>query len=417
MPENPYKRDPYLKAAFVPKLHTNGVMIVSDFDGTQTTGAELPSDRELSDRKAVLEIAERTGGVTVGVSARSHGLMMCQKTYEASVENGFSEAPPHWRRNPDTGKYEFVDLAEVPFFKHNLNWDIAASFGGGILVMNGHGYLVDTVYENHHLKFDWIGDLEKTDADPELLPWRHAALAFLSSRFQKGKDFMPNIEFYVKYMHGEANVAPLPYRIQYNFPGKEGYDAMMELRDIIRRERHAGDPLAMRLQLVDESRLDPDPEKCVYVMYLVPWYGRKENMINRFLHQSARAAERPVDSVRMFYAGDTLTDLRAGLYSGREAPTTFLLATGSRLAPYFIERRDRYGAEDLSFLWANPTKGRHEPRLMPTKEKGVYTMTRRFPIKRTNTIVIGDERYPGATPPGSVAQFLDEFLVNGRASQ
>jgi hypothetical protein len=134
-------------------------------------------------------------------------------------------------------------------------------------------------------------------------------------------------------------------------------------------------------------------------------------MLNRILSQTGRAAKREVKDIRLFFAGDTLTDLRAGLYAGGFAPTTFLLATGSRLAPFILNRRARYGHENLSFLWS----GRHQ-KLQPAGKKGVYRfvphkMIRKLRGEVSNLVVIGDERYPGMTPPGSVAEFLGEFAT------
>jgi len=98
------------------------------------------------------------------------------------------------------------------------------------------------------------------------------------------------------------------------------------------------------------------------------------------------------------YAGDTPTDLRAGLWAGSYTPLTFLLASGSLLAPYLLDRRDAFGEVSLGFL----------AHLQDTGKRGVYTF--KVPTRRSsNTIVIGDERYPGTTPPGSVLAFLNEF--------
>lgn len=399
-------QDPYADATFVSKLRKSGVIIASDFDGTQTSGAEVPSASEFADRARGLAIAHQMGAVTLAVTARTLGLTMSQRLYDSSVAKGFEELPPHWHKNPVTGKYEYIDLAEVLFFADNLDWDISAGFGSGIAVKNGDAYLVDTVYETL-LRNDW----SKAQPDPEPVPWRLAALMFISAYCPDVRRFMSHNEFVDHYHKGDANVAPLNYRIQFNFGGSHGYGKMLELKSIVEQKRHEGDPLALRLQMVDESKLHEDPEKCMYVLYWVPWQGRKENMINRVLVQAAQAAGRNVESVRLFYAGDTLTDLYAGLWGG-DTQTTFLLATGSRLAPYLIERRGSYGAEDLSRLWANPQKGRKDHRLMPTGEKGVYKFVHKIRGGRVNTVVIGDEKYPECTPPGSVAQFLDEFLVH-----
>jgi hypothetical protein len=185
---------------------------------------------------------------------------------------------------------------------------------------------------------------------------------------------------------------------------------MKALQTIIELER-ATNSLAMRIAMVDESKLHPsDPAKNKYVLYLIPWGARKEKMIHRLFSESARAAGRKTGELRLFYAGDTPTDLRAGLYAGGGAEFKFLVPAGSPLAPYLINQEKKYGNEDLSFLWAKPQKGRTRHRLVSTKRKGEYRFVHRVPGLKSNAVIIADERYPGTTPPGSVAEFLEEFL-------
>ncbi len=132
--------------------------------------------------------------------------------------------------------------------------------------------------------------------------------------------------------------------------------------------------------------------------------------MRRMLHGAAVAGERPVNTLRYCFADDALTGLKAGLWGGSGAQGSFLLPTRSPLAPYIIERKERYGSESLKFLWKNGRSG--EDRLRPVPgERGVYQYFAPFLRRPPNMVVIGEERYGEMTPPGSVGAFLEEFAT------
>lgn len=392
---------PYLGAAYIPKLQRTGIIAFTDIDGTLTSGEANPSDRELADRRDVRALIAKKGIVAGAVTARTCTLTLSSASYEASAEIRELEPPPHWGVDAVTKKRVFVPLETLPFFEGCLDMDFTAAFGGHIIVRNGAGYKVDHEYRAL-LRYDHARG--KANADP----WRHSMLAFLVEKCPWVCAHFSKLESRINYDRGVTDVAPLDYRYQLEFEGMEGLAAMRRLQELLATELVEGHPIAQRIFTVDESRVvENDPEKSRYVLYLVPWGARKEKMIHQVFTRSVAAAQmRPVD-VRLYYAGDTLTDLRAGLYAGGGAQFTFLLPTGSRLAPYLIEQRMSYGSEDLSFLWGSQKRRR----LRKTEERGVYHYTYRNPRPQRNVIVIGDERYPGVTAPGSVAAFLDEFLV------
>jgi hypothetical protein len=269
-------------------------------------------------------------------------------------------------------------------------------------VRNGHGYVVDREYDNL-LKYDYAQGKQNA------LPWRHAMLAFLVDLYPGIRKHGSVLKSIVSYENGETNVAPLDYRLQFSFEGEEGLEEMRKLQQLIEDERVKGNPLAVRIATVDESHPHEDPAKSTYTLYLVPWGAQKERMLNWVVGRLAAASGRDsTRDLRVFYAGDTLTDLRAGLYGGGEADTTFLLATGSRVAPYILNRRGTFGGERLDFLWSSDN--RPTDRLRSTGGKGIYTFSVGGGVKKPNRVVIGDERYPGLTAPGSVHAFLKEFL-------
>ena len=423
----------------------NRTFVVSDYDKTQTTKDETPGPQELSDRAAFMDLVEETGAVLACITARTPALAMSKKSYQASVAHGYNEPPPRWHKVD--GKYVEVDPAEEPFFKHNYDWPIIGSFGRGILVKNGHGYRADRGYEqllnSQVLNSDnTVRPLAAQNRPDGLLsvedsPWRLAAMAFVGTSLAFARDCLASIERLANYREYKSNVAPLPYRVQFNFEGPEGFRTMLKVKQKIREEKHNNNPFALRVFTVDESRINHNnPDASSYVLYLVPWHGRKENMFNRMLSQLVEASEllllqesglslqggertvedvvrRAYESIKLFYAGDSPTDLKIGLIGGGRVKTHFILPTGSDLAPSLMGRRNRYGVVNLQFLWDDPARKRLNPRLESTGRTGEYYFVHKIQkmLGHTpNLVVIGDERYPGTTPPGSVALFMDEFL-------
>jgi|GEM_PF-2808342 len=394
--------DPYNHTSCVPKLRDSRTIFLTDLDGTHAT--KEASFKELGDRAAVRKFVDDRNFVSVAVTARTPALTMSHSTFLASQKLGFNEAEPHCGMDKD-GRRIYVPPEELPQFAHSLDWDAILGFGSGVFPRNGHGYLVDREFDNL-LNYDH----EKGKKDVkfyEPIPWRTAALAFLAAVAPDlERTNYARIEFSKNYHEGKVDVMPLPYRIQLHFEGAKGLARMRKLVGDIRNRRNEGDPLALRLAIVDESKPRESVEESTYTIYLLPWAARKERMINRFIPKVTAAANLDQVQNRLFYAGDTPTDLRAGLYAGGYVPLTFLLATGSPLARYLLEQRRSFGEESLSFLWESDWRA--QPKLIETAQPGVYTC--KVPTRRwTNTVVIGDVVYPNMTPPGSVRAFLEEF--------
>lgn len=433
---NPFVHAPNILERF----RTHRKFVVSDFDKTQTTGDPKPGKQELSDRAAVVQQVADAGAVLACITARTPALAMSQESYLASVRHGYTEPPPRWRKD-SAGIYLEVDPATEPFFKHNVDWPIIGSFGRGILVKNGSGYRVDKGYEQlldaDILNPDSSVRSERPRSDDMWAPvresetpspWRVAMMAFVFDKLQFAFENLAPIEISQNYVDGKTNVGPLPYRVQFNFSGPEGYRKMLEVKRTLEKEKHANNLFALRIFTVDESRIHPtDPAASDYVLYLVPWFGRKENMFNRMLSKMVEASgilppgvhpgEEPVkdayESIKLFYAGDSPTDLKIGLNGGGRVKTHFLLPTSSDLAASLMGRRNGYGVVNLSFLWEDPLRKRQNPRLVPTGRTGEYHFVHKVQkmLGHTpNLVVIGDERYPNRTPPGSVAEFLSEYL-------
>jgi len=419
----------YEQAVYLNRLRETKTMVLLDIDGTIATGAEEPSEQELSDRWAVRKLLNDTGVVAGAVTARTASLTLSSEAFAASETLRAREFPPKSGMDPMTGKRMRIPLEEKRFFDGCLNFDLTASFGSVIIVNCGQDYMVDEEFYQL-LRHDYVN--RDPDNVVEREPWRHVMQVFLSSeKLRPFMRFQSKLEDPDNYYDGVTDSAPLNFRYQYNFEGPEGLEMMRELKGVLDDLRFNGHRVALRINRVDESKPDlNDPSKSRYTLYLIPWNGSKEKMVNRLFSQSVRAAGIAVKDTKLLYAGDTLTDLRAGLWAGGDAKMTFLLATGSRLAPYITQKIKVFGDEDISFLWppeipeteevqvtetASPEGekliiGEIADRLVPTEEKGVYQFKHKIRKDRVNTVVVGDERYPNTTAPGSVHKFLQEFL-------
>ena len=135
--------DPFVGAPWLHKLH-NG-LFATDLDGTETSGAEHPSAKELEDRAWVHRVAQEKGLVEGAITFRTLALTMSSTMYRASCRLGFGEPRPRCRKRPD-GTYGYIPLETVPFFEGNLDYDLSAGVGSGIAVRHEHAYKVDWAY-------------------------------------------------------------------------------------------------------------------------------------------------------------------------------------------------------------------------------------------------------------------------------
>ncbi|MBP6860117.1 MAG: hypothetical protein KBC38_00950 [Candidatus Pacebacteria bacterium] len=372
----------YTGSEAVRNLVPGATITVLDVDGTMINGRNEATESELAARSAVRAYAKETG-VTVISTARTTEMVMTAKSFALSSAQGFERGAQKWGLDA-SGRCMTIPDDDHPFFKHLRDPDIINSFGVGIHVRHECGYREDEVYV------------------PAMREWRLHARSIL--RAIDAWKYRAPIESTKNYREGVTDVEPLPYRIQLEFKGLHAFSemrrvryALLELRDMM---RSGIIPKAMvshdlrldvltSMTIVDESH----PDKGRYVIYLMPRKARKHQAIEHIIREISSASGVKAHSLRVFVAGDTLTDLESGLYAGDSADSTFMLAGGSRIAPYLTGNRVGEKFADESLTWVHR-------RLTPTNRPGFYRF--KPPCRAPRTVIVGDEAFPGLVGPESV---------------
>lgn len=398
----------YISSPWLKKLQSSRIIVGLDQDDSfalpSLGSPEEPSDVQLAARARTRHLLRKKGVVEMAQSMRSWELMISSKVYEQSAAIADVRPPPRRvavRTSGGETKFVFHPLEEIHKFDDCLNWDALLVPGNGIALRNGRGYVIDKEYD-HELRFSW-GD----GSDPRA--WRDVVMEFVEKLDPMAIIFFSTLELEANYREGNVDVLTLPYRIQMDFQGEEGFVRKEDFKSRLKAAFESEDPLlriiARRIKTIDES----NPAKYRYTLYLVPWKGRKESLLNRFVRQSCKAAGLPTSELKLLLVGDTLTDLRAGLYGGTNADVSFLLPENSRLTPYV---REWLSGEPA--LWALEFAGEPLKRLMsrlrPTNRKGRYTFEVATRGKHPNTFVFGAEAYPGKEGAVAVEEFLQDEL-------
>lgn len=372
----------YAGSEAVRNLIPGATVTVLDVDGTMINGRNEASESELAARSAVRAYAKETG-VTVISTARTTEMVMSRDTFAHSSAHGFRRGTQKWGFD-QAGRRVAVPDDEHPFFKHLRDPDIINSFGVGIHVRHESGYREDEGYA------------------PAMREWRLHARSILHAI--GAWKYRAPIESAKNYREGVTDVEPLPYRIQLEFTGAHAFSemrrvryALLELRDMMRSgiipEAMISHDLRLdvltSMTIVDESH----PDKGRYVIYLMPRKARKHGAVERIIREISRASGVAASSLRVFVAGDTLTDLASGLYAGDSVDSTFMLAGGSRVAPYLTGKRVGEKFADESLAWVHR-------RLSPANRPGFYRF--KPPCRAPRTVIIGDEAFPGLVGPESV---------------
>jgi len=373
---------------------------VLDVDGTMMTkkmeryGA---SPEELEDAQFVRHYFDENGVFTVA-SAQTREMLKSNASFNTSVQKrGFSRPRPLLGGVPGARFYVHPEsiACRVPFT------DAAAimSMGTGCSFRQTDGSYTENLSYTKRLGKNW----------------RKNAFSLLELLAEGGlkdfEDYLADIESEQNYIDGKTDVAPLEYRIQFEFENEETKNVVknkiqagvLGLRELARIKsittahlssimKDFGDIL-FNLRIVDES----NPLLKRYQFYLMPRYAAKEEMIDETLALLSKGEM----IENLLIAGDMPPDLRAGCYAGRALQATFLLVGGSPVSPYINRECPEFGqpyaGESLRFITEALTK---------TDRDGFEILSRAgVPFRM---IVNGDVAYPGLVGPRTIAAFLKD---------
>ncbi len=359
----------YEQSELVKNLKKSGKLFAFDIDGTLSVGS-------LEARENVKKYARERGGLLFA-SARSPELMISSGVLKNSHEFGFTRPEPH--SHFEKNSFTFAPLETIHEFKDLLDPDAISSFGVGIYLKQNSHFVEDRTFTEPSSHDSW-------SRDKVMILLRHLDEGDIL-------EYLPVLEHEGMYNQGKVDIIPLPFRIQINFPSLElKLNAMKKIEEA----RTSSDPeilrIAQHIIFVDES----NPDRIVdgkleprYILYLMPEWATKDKALD---HIVRKIEESGTQVTEVFYAGDTLTDVRAGVYGGHNTPGTFILVGGSRLSNYIIDPKlDTFAGESLVWL---------KQALEKTDKKGVYNFALEHGIKRR--IVIGDEAYPGTIGSDSI---------------
>ncbi len=392
----------YESAAWLQKLRTTKTIVGLDMDDTIATDRDDPSDEQLEFRRLIRELLRSKGVVEVAQSMRTWELMLSSKAYNASPQIQQVRKVPKYAvvGTPQGLRQQYGTIEGFRRFDYCLDWDAILVPGNGIALRVGNEYIVDWEWD-HILNHGYgLGTFSPR-------PWRKSVRDFITGLYPKIEMFFAPMESEDNYHQGYCDVLTLQYRIQLDFLGADGFDQKEEFKRLLAAARDTSQ-IARRIKTIDES----NPAKDKYTLYLVPWRGRKESLLNRYIKKASEASGSPTEQLTLVLAGDTLTDLRAGLYGGGDAHVSFFLPCNSRLTPYLAELLT---AKKPPALWAQSFAGESLTRLckylIPTNKKGEYLFTVPTRHKRPNRFIFGLEAHPGKVGAEGVLAFLEDELA------
>ena len=380
-----------------------------DTDGTMANKSLSdgePTAAELKDRAEAMKLLEEGGRPVIQSTARTPELGMSSTKLGASREHGVLRPEPH-----------MIDENGQPLVAPELSRKFDSCLDSHAFCGLGTG-----IYLRHTSLF-YVPDTEYTKM---LDNWHDDALEFLyhidAMDPERPKhwliDALADIEQKENYHTGKTDVYPLEYRIQLEWMverhGKSAAEEKNRAKKRIRFWQHLFRPLknwdsgAKRIDIIDES----NPRRGRYVIYLVPRRSSKEHMLNHVIRKVAETGNLVPSQFSAFVAGDTMTDLRAGFYGGAGAGITFLLAGGSRLAPYLSPDGEFAGRPHAG------EKLRHFTRVLRdnrTECKGIYEFITPGVDKVPRRFIVADEAFEGEIGPASIAAAL-EYLKKNRNS-
>jgi hypothetical protein len=381
--------DAYNKSYAAKKLRKFPFFASLDLDGTFNFAKPHQGDawqRELLARKKVREYIE-AHGVLGTITLRRPSMILSKHAFEKTRSFGYPEPEAHLGTDAH-GKRIWQDPQTLPELSHVLDWDVIGCVGSGILVRSNDEqgvYCLDTEY---HASLGG-GNV-----------WRTETMNLLKSIDRQGDMLrhMAPIEDEKNYLEGVTDVAPTPFRIQFNFAGSEGLKQKHELMDRIIDVRLRGElPLllaARNVVFLDESK----PDESTFTVYLLHKHAKKEQKLDHMMKGLSFASSVPIKDMELLIAGDTMTDLRAGIFGGGKAKATFILVGGSRMAPYIVGDKVGHEFAGESLKWFT--------RLLNNRRSpGVYEI--KVPLRGQRTVIIGDVAFPGTYGPETILAWIE----------
>lgn len=373
--------DIYRDGNAVRLLKASKTIVFLDLDRTLWSPDEEGAVLHAVVRKEIRELLALHNAVVVFTTARTPELVMSSRAFSASAEMGFARLPPLLKRDR-SGKLVYAPIESVREYDSLVDPDLLHSFGCGIYGRVKEAYLPDASFN------------DKPGSD-----WRPTNMHFLRELHERTGLVLPHlgpIESAENYHLGLADVLPHPYRIQFDFRDEPDDAKKVALKRLIAEE--APQELRSTFDIVDESR--PGDRK--FCFYVVPKKKTKAHALQHMVSRLAAAADIPTRELRVFVAGDALTDL-SSCYAGPSCDFWFCLPCKAPLSEPLQggNRKALFAGEPLGPFVRRLAKGDGLP-------GGHYHLG--VPGKRTRRFVIGDLATPGAGAPLSVLSALDMFL-------
>jgi hypothetical protein len=316
------------------------------------------------------ELLEKKGYSLVYVTSRPYELVLSDYAIKKSSTLTRPFAKTEFHKN---GKRFHTDLNTIGAFQGLLNPDIVASTTGLELFVkqSNDEYLKDELFNVFPFTSKaWKSDVKK----------------LLKTAAQEKLRFTVKVTEDIKNYHNhEADIAPIDYRFQIDFPGLEDKKIFIKKLNDIKK--------AIPVFFLDDS----EPEFNIYSIYLFPKKAEnlKAEAIDYILEQITRQDDIQLKNIQTLIAGDSYPDLGMILYGAKDTHGLFYISGRSRLTKCFTDPFIKNYLDMNISSWKNN---------LHKKKPGIYTFNER-------TIYIADELFPGLWGAESLYQFLQSSYV------
>jgi hypothetical protein len=196
-----------------------------------------------------------------------------------------------------------------------------------------------------------------------------------------------DIEYAENYEKNVTDVYPPDYRVEVHLSNEKIKSSF------VKQFMELSSKKKLNLQLVDDSF----PKMQKFSVYISPASLSKHQAVNWVINSLCSELAILHASLNVFIFGDSFPDLKMGLQSAAQSPTTFLLVGGSPLSKYLTDDSKTFANENLQEIKRN---------VIPTKIKGFYQYT--IPHQQPKTMIIGDQAFPGTIGPETILAYLKQ---------